>query len=279
MAVFRCRFFSQSLLRDVHINVILPADQPQLPGQDVQTQETYPTLYLLHGILGSEDDWLNHTNIQDLSIRYGIAIVMPAGENQFYVDQRATHALYGEFIGQELVNFTRKVFPLSPKQSDTMIAGLSMGGYGALRNGLKYQQTFGMIGAFSSALIISDLSQRQNTSPIPFETRKYAEAVFGHDLEAVSKSDKNPIWLAERLSPEKKNQLKIFMTCGNEDGLLQANQRTATAFSDLGVAVRFEHWRGKHDWNFWQESLTKFLTWLELDPKQHQFDPGQIRTK
>ncbi|KRL52101.1 hypothetical protein FD01_GL002688 [Lacticaseibacillus manihotivorans DSM 13343 = JCM 12514] len=69
------------------------------------------------------------------------------------------------------------------------------------------------------------------------------------------------------------------MTCGNEDGLLQANQRTATAFSDLGVAVRFEHWRGKHDWNFWQESLTKFLTWLELDPKQHQFDPGQIRTK
>lgn len=78
-------------------------------------------------------------------------MVMPSGDNAFYVDQPKGHNNYGEYIGQELVRLTRKMFPLSRKREDTFIGGLSMGGYGALRNGLKYSDTFGAVIALSGA--------------------------------------------------------------------------------------------------------------------------------
>ncbi len=66
-----------------------------------------------------------------------LAVIMPSGDNQFYIDKEDTEEYYGEYVGKELVEFTRKMFPLSEKKEDTFIAGLSMGGYGALINGLS----------------------------------------------------------------------------------------------------------------------------------------------
>lgn len=71
-----------------------------------------------------------------------LAVVMPAGENAFYIDQPEMGTMHGKFIGEELVDITRRMFPLSRKREDTYIGGLSMGGFGALRNGLKYHDTF-----------------------------------------------------------------------------------------------------------------------------------------
>ena len=70
---------------------------------------------------------------------------MPSGENKFYVDNPVSNEMYGTFIGKELVDFTRRSFPLSRNREDTYIGGLSMGGFGSIVNGLQNPETFGAV--------------------------------------------------------------------------------------------------------------------------------------
>ena len=137
MALIQVNFMSKSLMRMVPIQVILPVDK--FFGEEGTEAEEKPfkTLYLLHGIFGNYTDWVSGTRIQRWADEKNLAVVMPSGDNAFYVDQPASANMYGEFIGKELVEITRKMFPLSRKREDTFIGGLSMGGYGAIHNGLK----------------------------------------------------------------------------------------------------------------------------------------------
>ena len=135
------RFHFGSLKRTITINAILPTDKFVRPGTPKPEKKPFKTLYLLHGIFGNYTDWVAGTRIQRWAQDNDLAVIMPSGENGFYVDHPGRgDQLYGEFIGQELVQFTRDLFHLSDKREDTYIAGLSMGGYGALRNGLKYAE-------------------------------------------------------------------------------------------------------------------------------------------
>ena len=141
MAIIEVNFISKCLMRVVTFNAIIPVDKfgPQAENAE---QKPLKTLYLLHGIFGNYTDWVNGTRIQAWAEANDLAVIMPSGENRFYLDDEKSGELYGEFIGKELVEFTRKLFPLSDKREDTFIAGLSMGGYGAIRNGLKYAENF-----------------------------------------------------------------------------------------------------------------------------------------
>lgn len=143
MVLFRGDIKCKSLQRRTSISVILPADNIHfLQDTEEIVPQPYKTLYLLHGLYGSDDIFLANTSIQKFAEDNGIAIVIPCGENSFYVDNEDAHAYYGEYVGQELLDITRNIFPLSDKREDTFIAGFSMGGYGAIRNGLKYCHNF-----------------------------------------------------------------------------------------------------------------------------------------
>lgn len=137
MAIIEMNFISQSLRRTVTVNVIIPLDKKPLPGMPAREDKPFKTLYLLHGGYGNYTDWVNGTRIQRWAEEQNLVVVMPSGDNKFYVDIPDLGDYYGKFIGEELVEFTRKMFPLSHKKEDTYIAGLSMGGYGATVNGLK----------------------------------------------------------------------------------------------------------------------------------------------
>ena len=152
MAFIQMNFLSESLMRTVNVNVILPVDKIDVTGGPIQEPQPFKTLYLLHGILGSHVDWINGTNIQRWAEEKNLAVVMPAGENSFYLDREETHELYGTYVGRELVELTRKAFPLSRRREDTFIGGLSMGGYGAVHVGLAFPETFSAIIALSSAI-------------------------------------------------------------------------------------------------------------------------------
>ena len=112
MAHFNVEFFSQTLNRSVRCGVFLPTDQ----GAYLEETEKkrFPTLYLLHGMTGSQEDWNGMAALWDLTRQYRMAVVMPSGENSFYCDSALTGNYYGTFIGRELVEFTRNSFPLSP---------------------------------------------------------------------------------------------------------------------------------------------------------------------
>ncbi|WP_456271183.1 alpha/beta hydrolase [Bacillus sp. AK031] len=222
MALLQVNFMSKSLMRTVPMNVILPVDKTAFPGMPAREDKPYKTLFLLHGMFGNYTDWVSETNIQRLAVEKDLVVIMPSGENMAYIDNPGANNNYGKFIGEELVEITRKMFPLSEKREDTYIAGLSMGGYGAIRNGLKYHETFGYIAGLSSGLITENIDKRPFDSEFLMNSRAYLEACFG-DLSKVEESDKNPKWLIDRIVEQKSTIPKIYMACGNDDQLLGVN--------------------------------------------------------
>jgi len=275
MALIQVNLLSQSLMRTVPVNVILPVDKMVFPGMPKREEKPYKTLYLLHGVFGSYIDWVAGTRIQRFAEEHDLCVVMPSGDNAFYVDQPAANNLYGEFIGRELVELTRKMFPLSRKREDTYIGGLSMGGYGALRNGLKYADTFGCIVGLSSACHLEEMASRTKDVGFMLENRSYAEAVFG-DLTKLLESDKNPKYLAKALKAEGKPFPRIFMACGDRDSLLSANQEMVEFLKRQGADVTFEIGPGGHEWDFWDTYIKKAIEWLPTEKNGLGINSGNV---
>lgn len=270
MAFLQVSLMSQSLMRTVPVNVILPSDKITFPGMPKREDKPFKTLYLLHGVLGSSIDWVNGSRIQRFAEENDLAVVMPSGDNAFYVDQPKSNNMYGEFIGKELVELTRKMFPLSHKREDTFIGGLSMGGYGAIRNGLKYSDTFGYVVALSSALLIDTMKDRTNDTLFFVESRDYAEACFG-DLSTIEESDMNPKWLVKQLIAKGAKLPEFYMACGQDDSLLPNNEDFADFLKANNVPVTFEIGPGSHEWDFWDTYIKKGIDWL---PTEHNTSNG-----
>lgn len=276
MAFIQMNLLSKCLMRTVPVNVILPADKLVFPGMPEREDKPYKTLYLLHGIFGNHMDWGTGTRIQRYAEENDLAVVMPAGENAFYVDRADANDFYGEFVGRELVELTRKMFPLSDKREDTFIGGLSMGGYGAMRNGLKYSDTFGYIVSLSGALLVEDFPKRTNESPLFMERRDYAESCFG-DLGAMQESDMNPKWMVKKLKADGKEIPKVFMACGDQDSLLETNKKMAAFLQEQGVDVIFEVGPGNHEWDFWDTYIKKAVyEWLPTEHNGLGINSGNV---
>ena len=267
MALISVDYFSSSLMRTTTLEVILPIDDQGAAyatdsamrhaggtlEAEMRTWEQHPyppkkapfkTLFLLHGISGNHADWISETRIRSWAENHGIAVVMPSGYNAFYLDQPEVHNYYGRFVGQELVEVARRMFPLSCRREDTFIGGISMGAYGALRNGLKYCET---------QIISSD--------GLFFLSRDFLEHTFG-DLSHVRDSDKDPARLAADLVYCDRPRPRIFMTCGNQDPLAEANRMLAGRMRDTGLDVTYHEMHGGHDWDFWNTALPEALNWL-----------------
>ena len=261
-------------MRTVPINLILPTDK-MLFGTDASPAEkSFKTLYLLHGIFGNYTDWVCGTRIQSWAQDRNLAVVMPSGDNSFYVDNRRSHALYGTFIGKELVDFTRRSFPLSRNREDTFIGGLSMGGYGSIVNALQNPDTFGAVCALSSATIIGGELQLKENSDSLLNSKGYFESVFG-DLDKVRGSEKDYDFLAEKVA-KSGTMPKFYMACGTEDGLFESNVQFKDRLVSLGYDVTWEQGPGGHDWYFWDKYILKAMEWLPLGDAVQGVGSGHV---
>lgn len=262
MAVMEVQFLSRMLKGNVTFTAVIPTDGPD-PNAPAPVAGPFKTLYLLHGIFGHHSDWLHGTRIRQLAERKRVAVIMPSGDNSFYLDRPETGSLYGAYIGRELVEASRAMFHLSRRREDTFIAGLSMGGYGAILNGLLYHDTFGAIAGLSSALItyrFETAEGRKNLLPV---ADGYHEAIFG-DLARVKGSDKDPEALVERLLDAGADLPKLYLCCGTEDFLLEENRRFRDFLAGRGVDFTYVEGPGGHDWAFWDAYIEKVLDWLPL---------------
>ena len=264
MALIQCNFFVSSLMRTVPVNVILPIEQMGSfanPQPEDQPVKPFKTLYLLHGILGNYTDWLSLTRIQSWAVEKKIAVVMPSGDNSFYVDKAAPGERYGTFIRKELVELTRKTFPLSHKREDTFIAGLSMGGYGAIINGLNAPETFSVIGAFSASNVARRMDNLTENTENIFISKEYFEMVFG-DAQKFRGSDKDEFTAAEKLVESNSPKPKVYMACGTGDGSIEGNRLVVDKLKSLDFDVTWIEDEGKHDFEFWNKYIEKFINWL-----------------
>lgn len=260
MALIQMDFRSKTLKRSVTINVILPVERFRAP---------YPTLYLLHGLTENYNAWLSYTRIRLWAEESGLAVVMPSGENSFYMDVLVKDGCLGDFgmyIGQELVDITREVFPLSRKREDTFLAGLSMGGFGACRNGLKFCDTFGKVAILSGALHVYEypLEWVENTGNTIGEIRNFG------NVEDTRQSDRNPRYLMDLIKNDPTKEFPAFyVACGLQDHLIEANRSIANALKEAGADVTYEEGDGIHDWYFWDTYIQHVLKWLDYSvPKK-----------
>lgn len=255
------QFFSNSLRREVTVHAIVPVDQySPSNGTTLNGAAPFKSLYLLHGFHGSGTDWLYNTQIRDLAAQHNIAVFLPSGENHFYVDDVEKNELFGQFIGDELVAFTRAMFPLSTKREDTFIGGLSMGGYGALRNGLKYNNQFGKVIALSSALVTYRMLEPELQNNDGIVPPSYFPRVFGQ-VEQLRGSDRDLEALVAGILERQDEMPELYLCCGDQDFLLDVNVRFHQYLDSIGVAHVYEQTPGVHDWDYWRKHIATGLKW------------------
>lgn len=231
MAKIQCNVISYTLKRTVDIDIILPTVTiPEtLTTDDIHHcyPNKYPVLYLLHGYGNNHAQWCGYTNIELFAEERQIAIVMISGENKMYIDH--TLDQFVEFIQKELPEFITNTFPISDRKSDTYIAGLSMGGFGALYHGLSRTDLFQAIGAFSPAI----------------------------EMEG------NPIKILDILKDYNPGNQDIYITCGDQDFVYNHSLSLIEAFKEKGVKHTWVSEKGyEHEWRFWNLSVERFLDWI-----------------
>ena len=241
MALMQCSFFSEVLGVSTHANVILP--QEALDGRPV------PVLYLLHGRSDDETAWLRWSAIERHVSELRLAVVMPNGARSFYTDQAVGYD-YFTFISEELPATMRAFFPLSEAREDTFVAGLSMGGYGALKWALGKPGAVAAAASLSGAL---DVVGRERDD----------EWLANHgSVERAQAVDDDLLALIDGLTAEASPAL--YVSCGTDDRLLAENRRFRDRAESRGLPLTYAALPGGHEWRLWDEEIQRVLAWLPL---------------
>lgn len=259
MALIDIKYFSDCLKRQTSVKVILPNDG--IPEGNPHYDRPMKTLYLLHGYTGIGEDWIWNSSIVEYAGRYNLCVVLPNGENSFFLDGVETGRQYASFVGKELPAYLQKTFGLSAAPEDNFTGGLSMGGFGALHTALAFPENFGKAVGLSSALIsyrIAEMKPGMNNAAANYE---YYRLMFG-DPDTFNESDNNPEELVRRIQKAGGKVPGIYMACGTEDFLLSSNRTFADFLRERNVDLIYHESTGIHDFRFWNQYLEPAIRWL-----------------
>lgn len=267
MALLRVDFYSQYLKRNVILTAVIPADKRDGDKLAKRRQGPYRTVYLLHGLFGRDFDWIDKTHVIATAEARDVALIMPSGDDGLYVNKPEIDEWHGKFITEELVDMTRRLFPLSRKREDTALAGISIGAYTALINGLLAPKRFGSIIALSGAFMRDRVVDAvESHSP---RKRRYYERFFG-DIDTVIGTEKDYVALIDRYKQDPDlPKPKYYGACGEHDNLCENNREVARLLEDAGFDVTY--WEpdiGSHEWPFWDAWIDCALDW---------FAPGEMK--
>ena len=270
MAWLQVNFQSNTLIQPVPLQILIPAEYADPKGD-----RKWKTLYLLNGYFGCCSDWLLYGDTAAVSREYDICIVMPSGNNDFYVDAPCGSRNNSLFISKELVDFTRRLLPLSDKREDTILGGLSMGGFGTLYNCLAHSDVFGHGIALSSALVLEkeSLQNIPETDGFMGISKGYYRDVFGEDVMALPESEKNPRIVAERMVRENRPIPDLYIACGENDILKAPNRAFCRRLDELGIPYTYEEGPGSHEWAFWKPYLRRGLDHVLGGPADNPHNP------
>ena len=250
---FHC--YSRVLDIDVTVSVILPEVKTMLE----QDGKPLPTLYLLHGLSDDHTHWIRQTRLEFYARRYRLAIVMPCVNRSFYTDMKHG-AKYFTFVSEELPKVMELYFPLSHEREERFAAGLSMGGYGAMKLGLLCPEKYAAVASLSGAVEMEADFFRHSVQKDDAFLRELTD-IFG-PFEEFMQSDNCLTRVAERLDPVKAPQM--YMACGTADFLFDSNEDFVRRFGEK-FSIRYDTEEGAaHTWDFWDRQIEKVLAWLNV---------------
>ena len=247
LITMHCHFRAKTLGSDTDVNVLIPEDA----GEDI------PVLYLLHGMHGDYTSWLNGSAIGKYARMRGIAVVMPSAVNSFYCNMKYGCRYY-DYVTEELPAFLRKNLPsLSTKREKTFVAGLSMGGYGAVKLALRRPDLYAACASLSGCL---DLAGRMDATDVKW--KDVAVCNWGEDyLKTFPGSEDDLLALIDRF-PKDQPKPRIYYTCGTEDSLYGENQSFRRHVEGKGFETHYDEGPGVHDWIFWDGWILPAIDYL-----------------
>lgn len=262
MAFCNVEFRSRSLTRPVSFHLLWPNDiPPQFVRDNLHYRRPCKTLFLLHGYTAGSSEWLSCSPVMELSAKYNLAVVMPSGDISFYLDGKGTGMAYGQYIGQELPQYLKANFGLAAGPENAIIAGESMGGFGALHTALAYPDNFGAAIALSSALLIHEVAKMTPSTPCNGTADyDYYKTTFGDPAE-VEAGPNNPETLVRQLKASGKALPRLFMACGAEDFLLERNRAFRDFLQKEDVPVSYHESPGVHNFVFWNQWIEPAVQW------------------
>ncbi len=244
---------SKLMTRSMPYRIILPKDYA------ANKSERYAVVYLLHGLTGHFDDWTNKTELKNYAAGYKYIIVTPEGDNGWYSDSATVpNDKYESYIVKELIPEIDKNYRTMPDRSHRAVAGLSMGGYGSLKFGLKYPEMFALVGSFSGALPAASWTDK-NLGNSWKALSDSIMSIYGAD-GSQTRADNDIFKMIKDASPEKIKAMPfIFQSCGTEDILIQTNHDFAAALFEKKIPHEYREHPGIHDWKFWDDQIREFL--------------------
>lgn len=239
--------------KELPYRVLVPADY-------ATSSRRYPVLYLLHGLTGNEDDWWERSRAAELASRYHLIIVTPGVGDSWYANSATDPAArYEDAVVRDLIPHVDAEYRTQPKREGRAIAGLSMGGLGAMKFALRYPEMFAFAASFSGAFDVP-LTARLGAKP---SARRLEELrkVFG-DEKSRARRDNDLFALVRQGPPKGASFPYLYVSTGKSDPLPQvsdSNPRFAEALRARKLKHEYYERPGTHDWKFWDSELEFML--------------------
>ena len=247
-------FKSSELKRQTQVYILIP---------DMKKEDDLPlkTMWLLHGRSDNHTSWMRNTSIERYAQKHRLAVIMPNADRNWYTDT-VCGTNYFSFITKELPELCFRTFSqMSPKREDNIVAGLSMGGYGAMKAAFTCPEQYGSCISLSGGLdITADLPKLG----FSFDINEF-RGIFGFNLNSPVelKGSKHDLYaLTAKAKGEGKQLPKLYMWCGTEDGLFPVNRSFDQHLIELGISHKFESSEGNHSWKWWDLHIQNALEWV-----------------
>ncbi|OJX37886.1 MAG: hypothetical protein BGO78_07510 [Chloroflexi bacterium 44-23] len=259
MALIRMDHVAETTKVNLPLNIILP-DPGLIKNIPVSKRKV---LYLLHGLSDDSSAWQRFTSIEVYARQYGLVVVMPSVGRSFYVNQPNGQA-YFAYLTEELPDYLEAVFGIKPRRENTLIAGNSMGGYGAIKAALLFPERYFAAASFSGVLSLAIM----NTHTAGKRQDEFS-MLFG-DLNKLNGSEHDPaVWL-QRASRNPQALPGLYISCGRQDDLYPLHNVFINACQKLDVPVDAYEEDAGHTWLFWDRQIQRFLA---------QVLPGDLETQ
>ena len=253
--MFSGDIYSKSMKMTTHVNIILPdesTDADPLGGNELYT------LYLLHGLTANGSEWARFSNIEYLAKKYNVAIIMPTVDRSFYTDM-AGGIRYFSYLTEDLPDFVSSWLRLPTDREHTLIAGESMGGYGACKAAFTRLGSYGGVATLSGALDLADFGRMCETGEFDLMDRSEFDLMFGAGKPVPESADVFKL-LEKAAVSEVRPRLASF--CGRQDFLADVNRRFDARATELGYDHLYMEWDGDHEWNFWRVAIQRALQYF-----------------
>jgi putative tributyrin esterase len=241
---------SKLMAREMPYKIIYPNDYQSAKAQ------RFPVIYLLHGLTGHFDNWASKTKILEYARKYNFLIVMPEGGDGWYTDSISeNNDRFESYITEELIPEIDKNFRTFADRKNRFIAGLSMGGYGSIKFGLKRPEMFVLVGSFSGALEAASWTDKNTAEWLSKSIMK----VYGA-ADSPTRAENDIYKIVRELPPEKIKDLPfIYASCGTEDFFYKNSRSFADLLQERKIPHEYRELPGRHGWDFWDAQVQEFL--------------------